>query len=236
MSPSKAQQALAFSLPPTDKNSAPLLSAPIIAAPIADAAASLPFVDYEAPQKPFCGLILVGEAPGAEESRLGRPFVGRSGQLLDQILTEAGIDRQTCWILNVFRFRPPNNKIDAFFATKSAANRDGISLSPEWGQFSGKACRKPYSEEISNLFNKINEVKPALTVALGRTAFWALTGLDGLLQARGKLFPLRKPSEGKVMPTYHPSFILRGNWRLRPEWVDDLKKSQSLLIGHTLNQ
>src|SRR5580692_1651630 len=86
----------------------------------------LPKVDYEFPTGKANGLVLVGEAPGAEEVRLGHPFVGRSGQLLDKMLMRAGIERKQCMVANVFRYQPPGNKVDHFFISRRAAKQQGI--------------------------------------------------------------------------------------------------------------
>ena len=79
----------------------------------------LPFADYSYPKdgKPPL-LALIGEAPGADEIKFGRPFVGKAGQLLDRALAATGIDRDRCLIANVFRYRPPDNKIGHFFASR----------------------------------------------------------------------------------------------------------------------
>ena len=84
----------------------------------------LPIVNYDFPASrgAWNGLVLVGEAPGKDEVRLGHPFVGRSGQLLNEILAEAGIDRARSLVANVFRFQPPGNKVDHFFISKRAAS------------------------------------------------------------------------------------------------------------------
>ena len=98
-----------------------------------------PRIDYDFPtdpgQKGHAGIVLVGEAPGAEEVRLGHPFVGRSGQLLDKILEKAGIDRKQCLVANVFRTQPPGNKVDHFFISRRAAAQQDIPIAEEYGQF-----------------------------------------------------------------------------------------------------
>ncbi len=76
---------------------------------------AFPFVDYSRPTRPFCGLVIVGEAPGAGEVIHGRPFVGRSGELLQASLEAVGIDRESCLVANVFRYRPDKNAAGLFF-------------------------------------------------------------------------------------------------------------------------
>ena len=111
--------------------------------------AKLPFADYAYPKSPkgWNKIVLVGEAPGAEEARLGRPFVGRSGQLLDKILERAGIDREQCLIANVFRFQPPANKVDHFFTSRRAATIQNIGVAEKYGKFGSAFCRAEFATE-----------------------------------------------------------------------------------------
>jgi uracil-DNA glycosylase len=161
----------------------------------------------------------VGEAPGAEEARLGRPFVGRSGQLLDKVLEKAAIGRENCIIANVFRYQPPANKVDHFFISRRKAATEGIRIAEEYGKFGSNYCRGDFAGEIERLRDMLAEQKPKIVMALGRTPLWALTGENGLLTMVGKLLPCRLLPSVRVIPTFHPSFILRGNWKLQDEWL-----------------
>lgn len=183
--------------------------------------AELPQVDYDFPadKADWSGLALIGEAPGAEEARLGHPFVGRSGQLLDKMLEQAGIDRKRCFVGNVFRLRPPGNKIDHFFISKRAAVAQNLKIAEEYGQFGSAWCQAQYAVEIAHLRATLATLKPRLIMALGRTPFWALTGQSGLLSKVGQELPYRFDPATPVMPTYHPSFIMRGNWGLQEAWL-----------------
>ena len=187
----------------------------------------LPFADYALPDptKGWNGLVLVGEAPGAEEARLGRPFVGRSGQLLDKMLEQAGIDRARCIIANVFRFQPPGNKVNHFFTSRRAALAQGIGIAETYGKFGSTFCRADFASEIAQLGAMLTQKNPALIVALGRTPLWALTGENGLLNKVGQMLPCRLSAGKNVLPTFHPSFILRGNWKLQDEWAGHFQKA-----------
>jgi DNA polymerase len=189
-----------------------------------NAAAAWPKVDYDYPAnaEDWSGLALIGEAPGAEEARLGHPFVGRSGQLLDKMLAQAGIDRRRCFVGNVFRFQPPGNKVDHFFTSKRAAAAQNLSIAEGYGQFGSAWCRGDYAGEIDHLRDALNKLKPRIIVALGRTPLWALTGVNGLLDKVGLPLPCRLRPETQVIPTYHPSFIMRGNWGLQEKWLGHL--------------
>jgi DNA polymerase len=230
------------------------------------ASAKLPKVEYDFPAagETSNGIVLVGEAPGAEEARLGRPFVGRSGQLLDKSLAQAGIERKQCLVANAFRFQPPGNKIDHFFLSRRAAKERDIAIAEEFGQFGSAWCRKEFASELAHLRDTLiayqNGVIPGraaganpeshvvssgknkkwdsgsnsptpeapknssgmtklVIIALGRTALWALTGENGLMEKLGKPLPCRLLPGVCVIPTFHPSFILRGNWARQNEWL-----------------
>jgi len=189
----------------------------------------LPFADYAFPKKAWNGLVLVGEAPGAEEARLGKPFVGRSGQLLDKMLEQAEIVREQTLIANVFRFQPPANKVDTFFASRRAAKTEGFELAENYGKFGSMFCRAAYAQEIDHLRNVLVEKKPVVVVALGRTPLWALTGENRLLEKVGTPLPCRLMPSIEVIPTYHPSFILRGNWKLQDAWLKHLQAARKRL-------
>ena len=181
----------------------------------------LPFADYSYPTstKGWTGIVFVGEAPGAEEARLGRPFVGRSGQLLDKMLEQAQIDRERSLIANVFRFQPPSNKVDHFFTSRRAAATEGIGIAEAYGKFGSNFCRADFASEIDHLRDMLAKQKPKIIVALGRTPMWALTGENSLLNKVGSPQPCRLLPSVSVIPTYHPSFILRGNWKLQDAWL-----------------
>ena len=130
---------------------------------------------------PSADLMFVGEGPGREEDLKGEPFVGRSGQLLDRLLQEElGVTRASVYIANVVKCRPPGN-------------RDPL---PE----EIAACR-PWLER------QIELIAPRVIVTLGNFAARLLLGTtDGIKSLRGKSYPYGK---AVVVPTYHPSFILR---------------------------
>ena len=175
-------------------------------------AEELPFVDYQLPKPGHSGplIALVGEAPGADEVKQGKPFVGRAGQLLDKALAAAEIDRDACLVANVFRLRPPDNKVAHFFASRRRAAAEGETLAEEPGKLGGAFCRIRYAGEIAALGAALNRYRPAIVVALGRTPLWALTGMDGITALRGKILKGRL-SPAPVIATFHPSFVMRQN-------------------------
>jgi DNA polymerase len=181
--------------------------------------------DYQTDSAHWNGIILVGEAPGAEEVRLNHPFVGRSGQLLDKMLEKAEIKRQECLIANVFRYQPPGNKVDHFFLSRRAAKEQARPLAEDLGPFGSAYCLAEFAPEIEYLratidnYAKKRDPKEMILVALGRTPLWALTGENGLLEKIGKPLPCRLARGLTVIPTFHPSFILRGNWARQDEWL-----------------
>ncbi len=125
-------------------------------------------------------LLVVGEAPGAQEDETGLPFVGRSGQLLDRLLAEAGGDRATTAVLNTIKCRPPGNR---------------PPTRPETAH-----CR-PWTAAQLDL------VAPALVVTLGLSATrWFLPGKEPLGTVRGRVHDV---GTLRVLPTYHPSAAIR---------------------------
>lgn len=163
-------------------------------------------------------IAIVGEAWGEEEAKARMPFVGYSGLELTRMLQEAGIDRSQCYLTNVFNLKPePTNDISNLCGTKS----DAI---PERGPLSsGKYIRAQYAGEIQRLENELQEIRPNIAIALGGTAAWALLGGGAISKIRGTI------SLGfggiKVLPTYHPTAILR-QWDLRHVTVLDLIKAR----------
>jgi DNA polymerase len=128
-------------------------------------------------------VLIVGEAPGRDEDIQGRPFVGRSGQLLERLLREeAGLSRRDCYITNVNKCRPPGNR------------------DPQPTEVT--ACR-PWLDRQLDLF------KPVVVLTLGNFAARALLGTtSGITRLRGRVYPW----QGAVLvPTFHPSAALRGN-------------------------
>jgi uracil-DNA glycosylase len=133
---------------------------------------------------PCAKLMFVGEAPGAEEDRTGRPFVGRAGQLLEKMITAMGLSRGKVYIANVLKTRPPNN------ATPTS---DEVAR-----------CA-PY------LFDQIAAVRPKVIVTLGLPASRCLLNSDQSMgNLRGRWTPFTHGSfTCEVMPTFHPAFLLR---------------------------
>ena len=124
-------------------------------------------------------IMLVGEAGGREEEKQGRPFVGRAGKLLTNILEEGGVKREEVYITNVCKFRPPNNR---------KPNKKEIEF---W---------KPY------LLKEIEIIKPKIIILLGSTAIETLLGKLKVTQVHGKKI---KKDEITYIPMFHPSAGLR---------------------------
>lgn len=183
-------------------------------------------------------IIVVGEAPGKSETEWcledgtpdPQPFVGGSGLELTRMLGEAGIDRADCFITNVVRYRPPNNKIEEWIDERKT-QPPGFVRSPF-----GDSWVHPYvTQGIGELSREVTEIRPRLIVAMGGTALWGLTGESGITKWRGSVLPClygqrEEVHEGsvvdnpKVVPTIHPAAILR-DWSQRSLVVHDLKRA-----------
>jgi DNA polymerase len=155
------------------------------------------------PQAP---VMVIGEAPGADEDRIGKPFVGRSGQLLDRMLAVVGLDRQrNVYITNILFWRPPGN-------------------------------RKPTETEIALclpfVWRHIALGKPRIVLLCGGTATSAILGrAEGITKLRGRWFDLPVPGLDSPVPaltTYHPSFLLRTPARKNESWRDVLELQSKL--------
>ena len=143
-------------------------------------------------------IMLIGEAPGAEEDRQGLPFVGVSGQLLDRMLAAVGLDRGHVYITNVLHWRPPGNR------------------KPTTAEIT--VCQ-PFVER------QIELVAPGILVLLGGTAASHLLGhAEGITKLRGRWLNYERPGVAiPVMPTYHPAFLLRQPALKRDAWRDLLE-------------
>ena len=136
--------------------------------------------------------MFIGEAPGAEEDRTGKPFVGAAGQLLDKILGAIGFARADVYIANVIKCRPPGNR------------------DPEDAEV--QACL-PY------LKRQIEMVRPMFILSLGRVAAHVLLErTDALGRLRGRAYSYGENI--KLVPTYHPAAMLRDESLKRPAWED----------------
>jgi uracil-DNA glycosylase len=167
-------------------------------------ATNLVFADGD----PTAGLMLIGEAPGAEEDRRGLPFVGPSGQLLDRMLAAIGRDRTSAYITNILNWRPPGNR----------------KPSPaEW------AITLPFLERHIAL------AKPRIVVLLGDTAAKTLLeSTQGITRLRGRWTELSRPGFGpglqpiRAIATFHPAYLLRSPAQKREAWRDMVAVDRAL--------
>jgi len=136
-------------------------------------------------------IVILGEAPGKNEAKQGKPFVGRSGKLLNKLLAEAGILRQTCYLTNVVKERPPGNNIKKF-----------IDLSKKKPKIS-----KDGRYYLDSLQRELAKLNPNVIVPLGNVPLWALTSEKGITKWRGSI--LEGPLGLKTIPTIHPAAALR---------------------------
>ena len=150
---------------------------------------------------PRAELMFIGEAPGHDEDIQGIPFVGRAGQLLTKIIEAIGLTREDVYIANVIKCRPPDN-------------------------------RNPESDEVAScepfLFRQVQVIRPRVIVALGTFAAQTLLRTnDPISRLRGKLFSY---GDARLIPTFHPAYLLRSPERKRDVW-EDMKKVRALLRG-----
>ena len=140
---------------------------------------------------PHARLMFVGEAPGADEDEQGEPFVGRAGQLLNNMITAMGLRRTQVYIANIAKCRPPGNR------------------QPERDEC--ETCM-PF------LMRQIDVIRPEVIVALGATSAKNLLGLnDSMINLRGRFYEFRNT---KLLVTYHPAFLLRDPRQKKETWKD----------------
>lgn len=157
---------------------------------------------------PLSGVVLMGEAPGAEEDRLGKPFVGRSGKVLDKLMASIGLDRTNAYITNTVFWRPPDNRTPT--------------------QAEVAACRPLVDRHVALL-------KPKLLILVGGTAAKSMLGVDEPLgKLRGVWHAVPNPYVVEPIPalaTFHPAYLLRNppatevaleDWRVVGEKIAQL--------------
>jgi DNA polymerase len=151
---------------------------------------------------PEAKLMLVGEAPGRDEDLEGKPFVGRSGQLLDRMLAAIGLDRGSVYIANVVPWRPPGNR----------------TPSPQETQ----VC-------LPFIQRQIELCDPDVLVCLGGPSAETLLGQKGITKIRGRWFSYQTGTrEIRALPTFHPAFLLRSPLQKRFAWRDFLAIKKAL--------
>jgi DNA polymerase len=150
---------------------------------------------------PDAELMFIGEAPGRDEDLQGIPFVGRAGQLLTKMIEAMGYTRDSVYIANVIKCRPPENR------------------NPEPDEVA--AC-EPF------LFRQVESIKPKVIVALGTFAAQALLRTqDSISRLRGRVYVY---GGAKLIPTFHPAYLLRSPEKKRDAW-EDLKRARAILQG-----
>jgi DNA polymerase len=144
-------------------------------------------------------VMIVGEAPGKNEDEEGRPFVGRAGKVLTDILTELGIDRNQIFITNIVKCRPPKNRVP----------------------------KNPEVEACSNyLVKQIESIQPEIIFALGQSSIKTLTGVAGKLgDIHGRQFSYKN---FLVTATYHPAAVIY-NRKLRSLLLNDLERIKEII-------
>lgn len=149
---------------------------------------------------------IIGEAPGENEDREGQPFVGAAGARLKDAVAQSGMIWHTVYKTNVILCRPPNNEIDSVE-----------------GRMAQECCLPGFKEEVEWM----EKLGIRVLVPTGNTALGAL-GLEGKIgKVRGSVYTVGKMV---AVPTYHPSFILRGMWKEEPTWINDFIKAREMSL------
>ena len=161
---------------------------------------------------PDAQIMIIGEGPGEDEDKTGRPFVGRAGQLLDQILVAVQIPRESVYIANMVKCRPPGNR---------NPEADEIASCEHW------------------LLEQIQLIRPQIIITLGNVPTqWAMGTTLGITKTRGVWGEFKKLSASiRIFPMFHPAYLLRNPIRTTggPKWLtwQDIKavKAELELLG-----
>jgi DNA polymerase len=152
---------------------------------------------------PNAKIFVVGECFGTSDEARGHPFTGTAGDELDRMLHDAGIMRSECFVSNVVNARPQHNRVESWIPVKK---KDVTSRHvPFRNRFVDPIIVKGYESLIA----EISLVRPNIIIALGGVALWALTGREGILRWRGSQIWTDTTPAIKLIPTVHPSAILR---------------------------
>lgn len=150
-------------------------------------------------------LAIIGEAWGEEEAAWKLPFIGNAGKQLDDLLADAGIKRDECFITNVFNLHPERNRLE----TLCGGKRDAGVLS-DWPALTpGNYLRAEFKREVDRLIGELEEARPNLAVLCGNTPCWALLGRQAISKIRGTCTISSRLPWLKCLPTYHPAAVLR---------------------------
>lgn len=167
-------------------------------------------------------IALVAEAFGQQEELVKQPLIGTTGQELNRMLKEVGIERSHCFATNVFALRPTDNKIDKLCLDKKGVGGKEYTLPPT---NMGKYIEPRFFPELTRLKEELEVVRPNLVIALGAISCWALLQSPKIGSIRGTTSESLLVPTQKVLPTYHPSAVYR-NWSLRPIVLADLMKAK----------
>jgi len=196
-----AQSARALAAQATTIDALAALIAGFDACPLKRTATNTVFADGN----PAAPVMIIGEAPGADEDRIGTPFVGRAGQLLDRMLAAIGLDRTGVQITNVIYWRPPGNR---------------------------KPTTQEIASCLPFVFRHIVLSRPLVLVLAGGTAASSLLDVsEGITRLRGRWFDLAIPGLDAplpALPMFHPAYLLRTPERKREAWRDLLALKMKL--------
>lgn len=153
---------------------------------------------------PSAKLMLIGEAPGAQEESLGYPFAGQSGNMVNSYLSEAGIERSDCYLTNVCKIRPPDNDLDKL-------DRFG----------------KKIEDFLPQLYEEMTTINPNCILLIGDIALKYVTGNKGIKKYRGSILPAQKTGQ-KTLSTLHPASLLHGqgsSWKEEAYIKNDFRRA-----------
>lgn len=170
-------------------------------------------------------IAFIGEAPGSDEVAHGIPLVGSSGRVFNAMLRTANLDRSEFFVGNVFDEKIPDNNVANWCAPTAEAKASGFDDLPPLGHLG--YLRPEYRHHLDRLVAEMDDVRPNIIVPMGGTALWAFTGHTDISSQRGNLQRAARLVPGaKILPTFHPAFIMR-QWKFFVVGVGDFIKANS---------
>lgn len=169
-------------------------------------------------------IAFVGEAPSWDEVEGERPLIGPSGKLFNTMMRTAGLDRNEYLVTNVFDEKIPENQVKNWCVTMKEARENGWTDLPPIG--AAGFLRPEYRHHLSRLYEELEAAQPSVVVPLGGTALWALLGRTDIGGYRGTVASsTRAPRPYKLVPTYHPAFVMK-QFKFYTVVVKDLIKAK----------
>lgn len=165
-------------------------------------------IEPQLPIKEFNNIAIIGEAPNESDIIENKPFSGKIGERLEDTLSSLNIDINACLLANIFQYRPKDDRLNLFFASKARTKAEKLEVNTVLPMYLAGNCIVPFDEDIRNLWRLLKKYQPKTIIALGNTALWGLCWKSNLNKYAGQKLETQS-CMATVIPTYHPHYLLR---------------------------